>query len=149
MGQTKVFELAEIGERAIAIFIDSVIVGIIGGAIGIGGGNPLWGGGVLSFLLGAGYQWYFLTQQTGQTPGKMLMNIRVIKVDGTPIDAVDAVMRYVGYLINTPILLMGWIWALIDENNQGWHDKLANTYVVKVAPQERKRKNVDIGGGGC
>jgi uncharacterized RDD family membrane protein YckC len=89
-------------------------------------------GGIVGFLIGVGYQWYFLTQNNGQTPGKRLMNIRVIKVSGEPLTAVDVVIRYIGYFINTAILLLGWIWAFFDANHQGWHDKLAGTYVVRA-----------------
>jgi uncharacterized RDD family membrane protein YckC len=138
---TKVYELADIGERFIALVIDSFIVGAIGGTVGVGGGG-LGGGGILGFIVGAGYQWYFLTQQNGQTLGKMLMNIRVIKTNGEPIADADAILRYIGYLINTPIIMLGWIWAFIDPNQQGWHDKLAETYVIKV--EKDKQKNDDI-----
>jgi uncharacterized RDD family membrane protein YckC len=142
MGDEQVYELADIGERFIALIIDTIIVSIVGGIIGAGGGSPFGGGGAISFLLGAGYQWYFLTQQYGQTPGKMAMNIRVIKTDGTPISDGDAVIRYIGYLVNSPILMLGWIWAFIDKNNQGWHDKLANTYVVKVSEEEKAKRDL-------
>jgi uncharacterized RDD family membrane protein YckC len=27
---------------------------------------------------------------------------------------------------------IGWVWALFDDNRQGWHDKIAETYVVKA-----------------
>lgn len=141
MQTQRTYELASIGERALALVIDSMIVSFVGGIIGVGG-NALWGGGVIGFILGAGYQWYFLTQQSGQTPGKMLMNIRVIKTNGTPISDTAAVLRYIGYLINSPILMLGWIWALFDSKNQGWHDKIAATYVVKV--QETTESNVVV-----
>jgi uncharacterized RDD family membrane protein YckC len=150
--ETRTYQLADIGERFIAIIIDSLILGMVGGMIGAGGGHLFWGGGIMSFILGAGYQWYFLTRQNGQTPGKMVMNLRVVKTDGTPISDAEAVLRYVGYLINSPILMLGWIWALIDANNQGWHDKIASTYVIKtegrrgesiVVNGKAKRKNED------
>lgn len=127
----RTYELASLGDRFIALVIDSMIVSAVGGIVGVGG-NALWGGGVFSFILGAGFQWYFLTQQNGQTPGKMLMKIRVIKTDGTPISDADAILRYVGYLINSALAMLGWLWAAIDKKNQGWHDKIANTYVVKA-----------------
>jgi uncharacterized RDD family membrane protein YckC len=116
----------------------------------------IWGGGLLSFIIGAGYQWYFLTQQNGQTPGKMLMKIRVIKTDGTRISDSDAVLRYIGYLINSAVASIGWIWAVFDKKNQGWHDKIAKTYVVKLGevidddtvyvdqPDDKKKKNEDL-----
>lgn len=141
--ETRTYELADIGERFIALIIDNIILGVVGGIIGASSG---WGsGGVFGFIIGAGYQWYFLTQQNGQTPGKMLMGIRVIKVDGTRITDAEAVLRFVGYYINSVIIGLGWIWAFFDSNNQGWHDKIARTYVVK-AKDIRKKKNeyVDV-----
>ena len=149
--QTRTYELADIGDRAIALAIDTILVSIVGSIIGVGGGAALFGGSLASFILGVAYQWYFLTQQNGQTPGKMFMKLQVIKTDGTKISDADAVLRYVGYLINSPILLLGWIWATIDDNKQGWHDKIASTYVVKLAPINNrdevfvgKAKNDDI-----
>ncbi len=139
--ETRTYELADVGERFVALFIDGIILSIVGGVIGVGGGG-FGGGSVLGFIVGVGYQWYFLTQQNGQTPGKMLMNLRVIKTDGTPISDAEAVLRYVGYYINN-IFMLGWIWALFDSNKQGWHDKIANTYVVKVS-DVKKNKWVEV-----
>lgn len=130
MSETRVYQLADNGARFFALIVDSMIVGAIGGILGV---NNAWAlGGILSFMVGAGYQWFFLTRNNGQTPGKMLMKIRVIKVDGSEINEVDAVMRYLGYAINSPVLMLGWLWAFWDPNQQGWHDKLARTYVVKA-----------------
>lgn len=131
---TRTYELADFGERFIALVIDSMIVGAIGGIFGIGSGF-IFGSSLIGVVIGGAYQWYFLTRQNGQTLGKMLLNIRVIKTDGTPISDAEALARYLGYLINSPILMLGWLWALIDDSRQGLHDKLANTYVVKANPR--------------
>jgi uncharacterized RDD family membrane protein YckC len=152
MRQSKTYELADITNRLFALIIDGIIVGIFGGVLGISV-SLIEFAGPLGFLLGAGYQWYFLTQQNGRTPGKMIMGLQVIKTDGTKITDAEAVLRYVGYLINTPIILLGWLWAMFDGRNQGWHDKIANTYVVKYVKsvdtddvlyyeeKKKKRKN--------
>ncbi len=125
---TSSYALATIGNRFIAIFIDGIILGIITAMLtGAGRGA----GGIASFLIGAAYYWYFWTRQDGQSPGKKLMHIKVIKTDGTALTDADALIRYVGYYINSAAFLLGWIWALFDENNQGWHDKIAQTYVVQ------------------
>ncbi len=130
--QTQSYELAGFSERFFALLIDSTIVSVLGGILGAGGGMIWWGGGIMGFILGAAYQWYFLTRQNGQTIGKMVVGIQVIKTDGTPIADAEAIMRYVGYLINTPLLMIGWLLAFVDDGRQGLHDKLANTYVVKA-----------------
>lgn len=119
--------LADHGPRLISAIIDGVLVGIVTGLLaGIG----REAGGVLSLLIGLAYYWYFWTRQDGRTLGKQAMGLKVIKTDGTPISDTDAIIRYFGYLINWAVLMLGWIWVLIDSENQGWHDKLANTYVV-------------------
>lgn len=130
MNNVDSYELADVGSRFIALIIDSIIVGIVAGIFGASGQSAL--GGIVSFVVGAGYQWYFLTQRDGQTLGKMLLGIRVIKTDGTPISDAEAVLRFVGYYINSIILMLGWIWAIFDAENQGFHDKIARTYVVKA-----------------
>ncbi|MBE2270679.1 MAG: RDD family protein [Anaerolinea sp.] len=124
-------DLAGLGERLIALIIDSVIVGIIGGVFfGVSGDGGT--GGIVGFLVGVAYQWYFLTQQDGQTLGKKMMGIRVVKLNGAKLEAADVIVRYVGYYINSIIAGLGWIWAAFDSKKQGLHDKLASTIVVKA-----------------
>jgi uncharacterized RDD family membrane protein YckC len=123
------YELAEFGPRIVAAIIDGLVLAVIGGLLSSIAGNAGWGIGLLTQLA---YQWYFLTRQDGQTPGKRLMNLKVIKVDGSALNDADAIIRTVGYYINSAILLIGWIIIFFDSNRQGLHDKLASTYVVKV-----------------
>lgn len=123
--------LASPGQRLIALIIDTVILSIVGGVLGVGSGQQILGIGA-GFIVGAAYNWYFWTQQNGQTPGKMLVGIRVVKADGGKIGDVEAVIRYIGYYVNTFLLLLGWLWALVDDQRQGLHDKLAGTVVVKA-----------------
>ncbi len=124
-----VYDLAEVGTRFGAQVIDAIILGIVAGVLlGVGRNAApfLW------FIFAGAYNWYFWTRHNGQTPGKMFMRIRVIKADGTAISDVDAVMRFIGYHINTFVFMFGWLWALVDSDRQGWHDKLARTYVVQA-----------------
>ncbi len=125
------YRLAGLSDRMIALIIDSIAVGIIGGLFFAGSKSTILGIGV-SAIIGVVYQWYFLTIHNGQTPGKMAMGIRVIKQNGERITGADAIVRYIGYHVNSWIFSLGWIWAAIDSENQGWHDKLAQTYVVKA-----------------
>jgi uncharacterized RDD family membrane protein YckC len=134
---TVTYELADVTTRLIALMIDGFILFIIGAAL-FGAGRAT--GGVIGFLIGGVYYWYFWTRNAGQSPGKMVMNIRVVKKDGTPFTDNDALLRYFGYFLNSLVFGLGWLWALIDENHQGWHDLMAKTYVVKA----EKRKNTVI-----
>jgi uncharacterized RDD family membrane protein YckC len=123
--------LAGLGPRIVALLVDTIILGIIGGIIaGITGSGGV--GSFAGFLVGLAYNWYFWTRQNGQTPGKMLMGIRVVRVDGRRMEDITAFVRYVGYYVNTFLILIGWIWAIFDDRNQGFHDKLAGTVVVQA-----------------
>ncbi len=124
------YELADLGNRFIALIIDNIIVGLLSAFIGMlsGRGDV---GVVTYFLVQTAYQWYFLLNRDGQTPGKTMQHIRVIKEDGSALTSTDVVLRSVGYQINNILFGLGWIWATFDRNQQGLHDKLAKTYVVK------------------
>lgn len=117
--------------RLIALIIDGIILGFLSFLAGLLLGDEIFGIGV-GFVVGLLYNSYFWTQNNGQTPGKSVMGIRVVKTSGQPLSIVDAVVRYVGYYINTFLLFIGWLWAIFDSKNQGFHDKLAGTIVVNA-----------------
>jgi uncharacterized RDD family membrane protein YckC len=68
----------------------------------------------------------------GQTLGKMAMGIKIVRLDGSSIGVGRATLRYVGYLISTMTLLIGFLMIIGDSKKQGLHDKIADTYVVRV-----------------
>lgn len=113
-----------------------MILGIIGGVIGFVLGLFMPSESVqavsslVGIVIGVAYFVYFWTT-TGATPGKSAMNIRVVSTDGETISAGVAILRYIGYAISAVVLLLGFIWIAIDEDKQGWHDKIAGTYVIK------------------
>ena len=122
---------ASLGARFIAILADTLIVYILGGIIGAIIGRTIFGIGI-GFFVGLVYNWYFWTRNNGQTPAKAFMGIRVVKTNGGRLTDLDAVIRYIGYYISGFVLALGYLWAFIDADKQGWHDKLAGTYVVRA-----------------
>lgn len=85
----------------------------------------------LSVLIQALYFGYFLTQRKGQTVGKQLMGIRVVKRDGTAITIWEAILRTViGYSLSNLVIGTGYFWMLSDAQSQTWHDMVADTIVV-------------------
>jgi uncharacterized RDD family membrane protein YckC len=65
----------------------------------------------------------------GRTPGKALFGLRVVRADGTPVRLGRAVVRALGYLLSA-ILLLGFLWVLVDPDRKAWHDRIAGTAVV-------------------
>lgn len=68
----------------------------------------------------------------GQTPGKMLMGLWVVTVNGEKISTGLAFLRAVGFLLSTLPCGAGLLWALIDPRSRGWHDHLALTRVIRM-----------------
>lgn len=65
-----------------------------------------------------------------KTLGQALLGLRVVRTNGKHITLLPAVKRVLGYWISFVALLSGFLWILIDDRRQGWHDKIADTYVV-------------------
>jgi uncharacterized RDD family membrane protein YckC len=74
----------------------------------------------------------------GQTPGKRLMGVRIVRTDGRRLTLWNCLRRVVGYLISR-ILYLGYLWVLVDSKRQAWHDHLAGTYVVYAWPEVEQR----------
>ena len=128
-------EKAGWGTRALAIIIDSVGIGIIAAAIssilGRDTASTQYQG--LSLLLQAVYFTYFWSAAgKGQTLGSRALNVRVVKTDGSYLDYGGAFLRFIGFVVSCAAFLLGVIWAAFDAQKQGWHDKIAGTYVVKA-----------------
>lgn len=86
---------------------------------------------VAAIALGVGYATYFWTS-TGSTPGKVVMGLRVVKADGGGLlDVGGAITRYVGYIISSAVVALGFLWIIWDPKHEGWHDKIAGTKVIK------------------
>ena len=69
-----------------------------------------------AFVVGVIYQWYFLDPADGQTPGKRVMGIRVVKATGVP----AASRRRSGPLRRLLhqqrcVFMLGWIWASVRQ----------------------------------
>ena len=80
-----------------------------------------------------GYHGYSFTQGQGQTIGKRMMGVRVVKINGKPLGWGDAFLRcWIGYLLSAAPLGLGFVWAIVDENKRGWHDLIADTQVVQA-----------------
>ena len=87
--------------------------------------------------LGLGFGWaalYFTTfcaWWKGQTPGKRLLGIRVVQLDGTYMSAWDSFGRYGGYGAGFATGLLGFAQIFWDDNRQSIQDKISATVVIQ------------------
>jgi uncharacterized RDD family membrane protein YckC len=134
-------------ERFVAWLIDIILVGIVTSILGLfsllGGlpnnftlvpGWPDWLSfffslninGVILFLY-----WMLMEGMYGQSLGKMIMRIKVTRLDGSPAGVTHAVVESVGKaFLLPPDLLLGWL--LYSRRRQRIFNYISGTIVIKV-----------------
>ena len=60
------------------------------------------------------------------------MGLKVLTLDGRRVSFWRAVLRYIGYLVSTVFIFLGFLWVMIDDRRLGWLDHIARTKVVRV-----------------
>ena len=96
-----------------------------------------WVKGIIEDL-GLGFGWAtfyftaFIALGKGQTLGKMLLGIKVLQLDGTPLSLWDSFGRYGGYGAGLATGLLGFIQIYWDPNKQAIHDKISATVVIDL-----------------
>jgi uncharacterized RDD family membrane protein YckC len=99
------------------------------------GGNWAYADGVTAFFINwiapaiaVVLFWRF----RGATPGKMVISAVIVDArtfeEPTPGQLIG---RYLGYYVSTIPLMLGFVWVAFDARKQGWHDKMANTVVIR------------------
>jgi len=86
---------------------------------------------VANTLIKAFYFIYFHAL-TGQTVGKLALGLKVVNRDGGAIGFGRATVRYCGSFISLLFAGLGFAWIAFDSRKQGWHDKMAGSFVVRV-----------------
>ena len=87
---------------------------------------------VLAATLGLFYAQYFalFTLAGGVTPGMIWRGLRLATFDGHEPQFGDKAWRSFGYLISAGTLLLGFLWALWDEDHLCWHDRISRTHLT-------------------
>lgn len=87
--------------------------------------------------LGVGFGWSglyftaFLTLWRGQTPGKRITGVRVVRLNGQPMTLWTSFERFGGYAAGLVTGLLGFAQVYWDRNRQMIHDKIVETVVVR------------------
>lgn len=92
----------------------------------------------LSFGWAAFYFSVFTSMWKGQTPGKKLLKIKVVQLNGTPLSFWDSFGRYGGYGAGLATGLLGFLQIYWDPNRQAIHDKVSATIVVDLTVSKKE-----------
>jgi uncharacterized RDD family membrane protein YckC len=159
------FAVAGIGSRFLALAIDTLIqFGVVivvlvfsGVALRIAASTNFssalfsqWGAAALifaSFLLFYGYFACFETLWNGQTPGKRIIGIRVVKTSGRPLTPAETIGRNLMRIVDSlpALYAIGVITALANSENKRLGDFVAGSIVVREGSLKEMMPNWQTG----
>ena len=67
------------------------------------------------------------------TPGMSLRGLRVVSIDGLEPSSRQLLWRSFGYLVSAGTMMLGFVWALWDEDQLSWHDRISQTCITTDA----------------
>jgi uncharacterized RDD family membrane protein YckC len=77
------------------------------------------------------YLQYFALFTTfgGTTPGMMMRGLQVVSFSGEPPTPRQMLLRSAGYMLSAGTFFLGFLWAMWDEDELTWHDRLSRTHL--------------------
>ncbi|WP_435625177.1 RDD family protein [Flagellimonas sp.] len=137
------YKIVGLGERIVSFFIDALIlymyaflVNLIGDAISYVYEDTWTQRGLVAFIFLPAMFYSLLMHSifNGKTVGKMLLKMRVVKVDGTPVHWSNYLVRWMLRLVDIWIFLgsIGILSILFSEKRQRVGDAAAGTVVIST-----------------
>jgi uncharacterized RDD family membrane protein YckC len=105
--------------RMIALLIDVILVGVVTHMSGF-------------FLPCLAIYGAVLWKLRGSTVGGIIFGLKVVRVDGRPMEWVTTIVRGLACFFSLIVVGLGFFWIGFDREKQGWHDKIAGTVVVRT-----------------
>ncbi len=137
------FPVADLAERRIAGLLDAIFLALayggflalflaLGGRLALPNKTALV---VYAAVFALFYAQYFalFTIFGGATPGMMLRGLHLIGFNGSAPTPRQLLWRSFGYLVSGGTVLLGFLWALWDEDHLCWQDRISQTYLTSRA----------------
>jgi uncharacterized RDD family membrane protein YckC len=140
--------------RVVAWLIDSIILMVVGSIVNFAllgsfinlprmqpGVSPDAAFGAMAGMLGVvylvnlviacSYESFFISSSLSATPGKLALDLKVLRPNGARVSLGRAVGRYFSKILSGLILLIGFIMVGFDSQKRGLHDMISDTRVIK------------------
>jgi uncharacterized RDD family membrane protein YckC len=141
--QTALVPVANLTERRKAGLLDALFLGLT--YIGFLGLFRSLGGQLLAekadaivylaaFFLFYALYFFLFTTCAEATPGMQLLCLTTVRLDGTLPDTRQLLWRSFGYVLAGATMMLGFLWALWDEDHFTWQDRISQTYITTAAP---------------
>jgi uncharacterized RDD family membrane protein YckC len=133
-------QVAAMNQRVFSGLIDSLIVGIASVVFGVIAWNVLpeipRTKEMASLALGIPAAFWFVYQYVflvyaGQTTGMQMAQLRLSTFDGKQPTWEERRYRALAMLLSCISVGLGFVWAMIDEDQLCWHDKISRTYPIQ------------------
>jgi uncharacterized RDD family membrane protein YckC len=109
--------------RMVALLLDVLLVGFATSLL-----HPLFRMHLLLLAVYGAVMW----KLRGSTIGGTVFDLRVVRLDGRPMDWETAIIRALSCFLSLAVAGLGFFWIAFDGAHQAWHDKIAGTVVVRV-----------------
>jgi uncharacterized RDD family membrane protein YckC/ribosomal protein L40E len=132
------YPVAPLGDRQLAGIIDAAcllfafggfvaLFGSLGGQLTLSKMNAA----VYLMALSVVYFQYFalFTVFGATTPGMMFRGLQVMSFSGDTPTPRQMLLRSAGYMLSAGMCFIGFLWALWDEDQLTWHDRMSKTYL--------------------
>lgn len=158
-------ELAGLGSRVWAAFIDTVLIYLALGLLTVLAvvatvfvGNLeianstraiiyyyIVGIAIMAcFVIQFGYFIFFEKRWKGQTPGKRVAQIRVIEANGQPVNWSSVIIRNLVRIVDTGVMMLGVVVMIFDPHERRLGDMLGGTLVIRERLPELAIRNLQI-----
>jgi len=89
---------------------------------------------LLSFVIPILYYVLLTASRWQATLGKRALKIYVSPVDGGRVSPIKSILRYVGYIVSSIPLMLGFVMAAFHKQKRGLHDIIAGTVALRGRP---------------
>jgi uncharacterized RDD family membrane protein YckC len=121
-----------------ALFLGLTYIGFLGLFRSLGGQLLAEKGDAIvylaAFFLFYALYFFLFTTCAEATPGMQLLCLTTVRLDGTLPDTRQLLWRSFGYALSGATLMLGFLWALWDEDHFTWQDRISQTYVTAASP---------------